>query len=64
MGKKNSHVHLVLETELHNILKKEASDNNLSVNELCRQKLRNISRLTRIELRLEQIEKKLSRSNK
>jgi len=56
---KNSQIHLVLETELFETLKREAQDNNISVSELCRQKLRKGSQLTRIEILLESLVKKV-----
>lgn len=54
MGK-NSQLHIVLETELLIALKKEATERGLSVSELCRQKLRECSQLTRIEMKLERL---------
>ncbi len=47
--KKNSQIHLYLETEILDKLKKYAKDNNISISEVCRRKLREIPQLTRIE---------------
>lgn len=58
MGK-NAQLHLVLETELLTALKKESVERGLSVSELCRQKLRECSQLTRIEMKLERLTHKL-----
>ena len=55
MMKKNSQIHLVLETELLEILKKESLEKKISVSEHIRQKLRETSQLTRIELLLEKL---------
>ena len=47
--KKNSRLHLVLTTELLLRIKKQALDNNISVSELTRRKLKENSRLDNIE---------------
>lgn len=47
--KKNSQIHLMLETELFEKLKKQAFENNISMSEMYRQKLRENSQLNRIE---------------
>ncbi len=59
MGK-NSQIHLFLETELLEALKWEADENKISISELCRQKLRECSKLTRIEILLEKLNSKIS----
>lgn len=53
--KKNSQIHLVLETELLELLKKEALDREISISEHIRQKLRKNTQLTRIEILLEKL---------
>jgi predicted HicB family RNase H-like nuclease len=53
--KKNSQIHLWLETELKEKLMKEAEEKRLSLNEFCLQKLRENSQLDRIEGMLEEI---------
>lgn len=58
--KRNSQIHLWLETELKELLEKQAQDAKLSINELCRQKLRENDRLTKIEIVLDRIEKRLN----
>lgn len=55
MGKKNSQIHAFLETEYIEALDKEAKDRDISRSELIRQKLRESSQLTRIEILLEKI---------
>jgi len=54
MGK-NAHLHIVLETEFLNSLKKQARERMLSISELCRQKLYDSVQLDRIEMMLEKI---------
>ncbi len=61
MGK-NAQIHLYLETDLHEALLREAKEDDVSISEICRRKLKKNTQLTRIELRLENIEKKLSGS--
>lgn len=52
-GKKNSHIHLLLETNLKEKLTKEAEEKCISISELCRQKLRDDTQLDRIERMIE-----------
>lgn len=54
MGK-NSQIHLFLETNLLETLKKQAIEENISVSELCRQKLIESPKINRIEFMLEKI---------
>jgi len=49
----------MIETSLKEILEKEARAREISFAELCREKLRGGSRLIRIELMLEEINKRL-----
>ena len=58
--KKNSQIHLFIETEVLHILKKQADEEDITISELCRQKLRECSRLARIEIILEDLRKKLN----
>jgi len=60
--KKNSYIHLRLETELFNILSKEAIEEGINISELCSVKLRKNPRLVKIELMFEEICKKLNNS--
>ena len=53
--KKIFQIHLLLEQDLKEALEREATDRNLSLSELCRQKLRETSQFTRIELLLEKL---------
>ena len=62
MGK-NSQLHLFLETETLNNLKKKASENNISVSELCRQKISQNSKIDRIEFMIEKILRKIENEN-
>lgn len=55
---KNSHIHLLLETELLDKLKKEAQEASLTLSELCRRKLKEETQLSRIEKMLIEINKK------
>jgi len=57
--KKNCQLHLFLETELLDELRKQSERLNLSVSEICRQKIRQSDRLDKIEFILEMILKKL-----
>jgi len=47
--KKNSKLHLMVETELLENLRKQAEDNRVSIAELCREKLRRSNQLDRVE---------------
>ncbi len=53
--KKNSKLHIALETKLFEKIKQEAKEQNIPIAELCRQRLKKNSQLTRIELMLERI---------
>ncbi|OIO42606.1 hypothetical protein AUJ63_02345 [Candidatus Pacearchaeota archaeon CG1_02_35_32] len=57
--KKNSQIHLYLETELLEKLKKLAEVNNISVSEVCRRKLKDIPQLNRIESLILEIKEKV-----
>ncbi|MDD5178505.1 MAG: hypothetical protein PHT54_04490 [Candidatus Nanoarchaeia archaeon] len=63
MGK-NSQIHLFLESNLLEALKQEASERKVTISELCRQKLREASQLTRIEILLSKLDKKLAKEVK
>ena len=58
--KKNSQIHLFIETEILDNLKKQANEEGISISELCRQKLYECSRLTKIELMVESLYNKLN----
>lgn len=55
--RKNFQVHLYLETELVEKLKKEALEKRKSVSDICRQKLREDTQLDRIEMMIGKIYK-------
>ncbi len=52
---KNFQIHLRIETKVIDQLKKQASDENLSFGEVCRQKLRQNSKLEKIETEISDI---------
>ena len=47
--KKNAHLHIVVDTEFLEKIKKESSSRGISVSELCRQKLSDNLQLDKIE---------------
>ncbi len=54
--KKNSHLHIFLETPLHEKIKKEAQEKCISISELVRKKLReNDIQLDRIEKKMDKL---------
>lgn len=53
--KKNSHLHLLLETSLMNKIEKEAKEKGMSVAEFVRKRLREAEQLDRIELKIDKI---------
>ena len=57
---KNSHIHLVLETEFIESLRNQAKNEGISVSELCRRKLRNQTQLSRIESLLKETLQKIN----
>jgi hypothetical protein len=57
--KKNSELHLKLDTIFFQKLKVEADNSKLSLSELCRRRLRDNSMLCRIELLISDINKKM-----
>jgi len=56
--KKNSHLHILIETSLLNCLKKEAEEKKISLGQYCRNRLRKQYQLNRIEAKLDRILKK------
>lgn len=58
--RKNSRLHFSIETDIFNALKKEAEQEGLSISALCRHKLCEYPKLTKIEFMIENIEKKLN----
>ena len=55
----NSQIHLYLDSELHKALLSEAEQEKISLSEICRKKLNKLTQLTRIELKLDKVEKLL-----
>lgn len=53
--KKNSHLHILIETNLLTKLKEEAQERGMSLGQLCRYKLRKQSQLDRIEGKLDNL---------
>lgn len=53
--KKNSQIHLLLESDLKDNLERQAQEEEISISELCRKKLRESSRLVKIEMMLEKL---------
>lgn len=53
--KKNSQLHLYLETKLRQVLGEQAAEREITISELCRQKLRQNDRLDKIEKILEEL---------
>jgi hypothetical protein len=58
MGKKNHQIHIFLDKDLREVLEREATEKNISLSELCRQKLKENSQLTRIEIAIEKLSKR------
>ena len=54
---KNSKIHLWIETELFEALKKQALEQGISLSDICRQKLKYNSQLDRIEMMIGKIYK-------
>ena len=53
--KKNSHLHIMIETDLLNKVEKRAKSQNMSIAEFVRKKLRGNEQLDRIENKLDKI---------
>ncbi len=56
--KKNSQIHLMIDTNTLNKMKERAKDDRISLSEWCRKKLREDSQLDRIEGKLDKIIKR------
>jgi hypothetical protein len=57
--KKNSQIHLKIETELLEKLKKEAQQNYISISEVCRNKLKKPDAMQEVLITLKSIERKV-----
>lgn len=58
--KKNSEIHLKLETLMFEKLKRQAQEESLSISELCRRKINDEPALKKIELILSDLNKKIN----
>jgi len=54
-GKKNSHLHIVIETSLLEKIKKKANEENVSIAEYARKRLREDNQLNRIEAKIDSV---------
>ena len=63
MGKSHQ-IHLFVEKNLKEAIEKEAKENGISINEFCRQKLVESTRLTKIENKLAKLELLLEKISK
>jgi len=61
---RNAHLHIVVTSEFLESLKKQANIRDLSVSELCRQKLYDNLQMDRIELMIERLLNKNERQNR
>lgn len=62
--RKNSEIHLKLETDMLLKLKKQAEEEKISISELCRKKINEEPSLKKIEFILNELSKKIERSTK
>ena len=60
--RKNNKIHFMVESSFWEVLKREAEEINISLAELCRQKLKKSSQLNKIESLLEKISKQLEKN--
>ena len=61
MMKKNAQIHLLIESEVVDRIKKEAEEKSVSWSEICRQRLRHNPQLDRIEFMIKEIEEKVNK---
>ena len=52
---KNAHLHIVIETDFLNQLKKQAKEKMITVSQLCRLKLQKSLQMDRIELKIDKL---------
>lgn len=55
--KKNSHLHILIETPALSKLREEANEEGLSLGQYCRNRLKRRTQLDRIEMKLDKIVK-------
>lgn len=53
--RKNAHLHIVVETDFLNQLKKQAKEKTITVSQLCRLKLQKSIQMDRIEFKLDKL---------
>lgn len=53
--KKNSHLHVMIETDVLGEMKKKAAKDGITLSEWCRKKLKDDSQLDRIERKMDKI---------
>ena len=53
--RKNAHLHIVIETDFLNQLKKQAKEKMITVSQLCRLKLQKSLQMDRIELKIDKL---------
>jgi len=58
--KKNAQIHLLIESEVVDKIKKEAEDKSVSWSEICRQRLRQNNQLDKIESMIKMLQEQLS----
>jgi hypothetical protein len=63
MGK-NSHIHILIETELSDKLRRQAEELGMTFSDFCRQKLKDTCKLDKIEFIVSEIDRKLKCSTK
>jgi hypothetical protein len=58
--KKNSEIHLKLETDLFERIKKQAIEEGITISEVCRRRIKENSQLTRLEFLIGDLNKRLN----
>ncbi len=58
--KKNYQLHIVVDKNLYETIKKEAMENEISMGDICRLKLKEYNKLVKIELMIENMQKRLN----
>ena len=59
--KKNTKIHFWIESEIKQAIEKQAQEEGLTISDYCRNKLKDSSRLIRIERMLEEVLKKYNK---
>jgi hypothetical protein len=58
--KNNSEIHLKLETDLFEKIKRQAIEDGVSISEICRRRIKENPQLTRIEFLMNDLNKRLN----